>query len=91
MLGLRSSASCFSRTQLVEQGAGRGLSTSTFPPGFAHGADFLYKCTEFYDGPSDRGVRWNDPAIGVKWPLVGEPLLSAKDQVSPMLKDSVLL
>lgn len=59
------------------------------PPGFAHGflvtsdsADFLYKTTDYYAPAFERCVAWNDPAIGVKWPL-GEnlPLLSAKDQV----------
>jgi dTDP-4-dehydrorhamnose 3,5-epimerase len=66
------------------------------PPGFAHGflvlsesADFLYKCTSLYDPPSDRGLRWNDPAIGIAWPgLNGEPLLSAKDAVAPLLADA---
>ncbi len=66
------------------------------PPGFAHGflvlsetADFLYKCTSLYDPPSDRGLHWNDPAIGIAWPgLAGEPLLSAKDAVAPLLADA---
>lgn len=58
------------------------------PPGFAHGflvlsdsADFLYKATEFYAPEHERSVLWNDPAIGIDWPLQGaEPLLSAKDR-----------
>lgn len=65
------------------------------PPGFAHGflvlsdtADFLYKTTEYYAPQWDRGVRWNDPAIGVSWPLAGVPLLSSKDQGQPLLKDA---
>jgi len=66
------------------------------PPGFAHGflvlsetADFLYKCTSLYDPPSDRGIRWNDPAIGIAWPgLAAEPLLSAKDAAAPLLADA---
>ena len=58
------------------------------PPGFAHGfyvlsesADFLYKCTELYAPQYDRCLRWDDPSVGIQWPLVkGEmPLLSAKD------------
>ena len=68
------------------------------PPGFAHGfmvlsetADFLYKCTTLYDPPSDRGIRWDDPAIGIAWPDVGAPpLLSAKDAVAPLLADAEL-
>lgn len=63
------------------------------PPGFAHGflvlsdsADFLYKCTTLYDPPSDRGIAWDDPDIGIDWPLDGAtPLLSAKDAAAPRL------
>ncbi|HYP81601.1 MAG TPA: dTDP-4-dehydrorhamnose 3,5-epimerase [Steroidobacteraceae bacterium] len=58
------------------------------PPGFAHGfyvtseqAEFLYKCTEFYDPASERTLAWNDPEIGIQWPLDpgAQPLMSAKD------------
>jgi dTDP-4-dehydrorhamnose 3,5-epimerase len=65
------------------------------PPCFGHGflvlsesADFLYKTTAYYAPQWDRGVRWNDPDIGVQWPLEGEPQLSSKDQVAPLLKDA---
>lgn len=66
------------------------------PPGFAHGfvvlseaADFLYKCTTLYHPPSDRSLRWNDPAIGIKWPDVGvAPQLSGKDEAAPLLADA---
>jgi dTDP-4-dehydrorhamnose 3,5-epimerase len=65
------------------------------PPGFGHGflvlsdsADFLYKTTAYYAPQWDRGVRWNDPVIGVDWPLGGEPQLSAKDQAQPFLKEA---
>ena len=65
------------------------------PPGFAHGflvlsdtADFLYKTTTYYAPQWDRGIRWDDPQIGVAWPLDGAPVLSAKDQVQPLLKDA---
>ncbi len=65
------------------------------PPGFGHGflvlsdsADFLYKTTTYYAPQWDRGVRWDDPRIGVAWPLEGTPVLSAKDQVQPLLKDA---
>jgi dTDP-4-dehydrorhamnose 3,5-epimerase len=67
------------------------------PPGFAHGfcvlsdsADFFYKCTDFYAPESERCVRWNDPAIGIRWP-VRSPRLSAKDAVAPALADSSVL
>ena len=69
------------------------------PPGFGHGfvvlsesADFLYKTTAYYAPQWDRGVRWDDPAMGIQWPLaqagIAEPLLSAKDQVQPLLQDA---
>lgn len=57
------------------------------PPGFAHGflvtsdsADFLYKTTDYYAPQHERCIAWNDPAIGVVWPLDVPPVLSAKDQ-----------
>lgn len=57
------------------------------PPGFGHGflvltpsADFLYKTTDYYAPEHERSILWNDPQIGVRWPLEGSPLLSAKDQ-----------
>jgi len=56
------------------------------PKGFAHGfvvrsesADFLYKCSDYFDGTDDRGVLWNDPAIGIDW-QTAEPILSDKDK-----------
>lgn len=65
------------------------------PPGFAHGflvlsehADFLYKTTDYYAPDWDRGIRWDDPDIGIAWPLDGAPQLSAKDQQLPGLKDA---
>lgn len=68
------------------------------PPGFAHGflvlsdsADFLYKCTTLYNPPTDRGIRFDDPAIGIAWPDVGiAPMLSGKDAVAPMLADATV-
>ena len=57
------------------------------PAGFGHGflvtsdsAEFLYKTTDYYAPQYERAIRWNDPAIGIAWPLAGEPLLSGKDQ-----------
>ena len=63
------------------------------PPGFAHGfcvlsetALFTYKCTDFYHPECDGGVRWNDPDIGIPWPLA-QPVLSEKDGKLPFLRD----
>lgn len=67
------------------------------PPGFAHGfvvlsevADFCYKCTTMWNQPSDRSLRWNDPQIGIEWPLdaIGEPQLAAKDAAAPFLAEA---
>jgi dTDP-4-dehydrorhamnose 3,5-epimerase len=67
------------------------------PEGFAHGfyvvsphAEFLYKCTDFYDPGSERTLAWDDPAVGVQWPLVSgaETLLSAKDRQGKSLRDA---
>jgi dTDP-4-dehydrorhamnose 3,5-epimerase len=70
------------------------------PPGFAHGfyvmsesADFLYKCTGQYHPQSEQSILWNDPAIGIEWPLVNNqsPVLSQKDEQGLLLKDAPLL
>ena len=67
------------------------------PPGFAHGflvlsesADFLYKTTDYYAPQHERCLLWNDPAVGVQWPLPeGEqPVLSAKDGLGAALSDA---
>ena len=66
------------------------------PPGFAHGfltleddTDFLYKCTALYMPEFDRSVRWNDPEIGIVWPVTDiTPLLSSKDEMAPLLADA---
>jgi len=61
------------------------------PPGFAHGfcvvsdeADFFYKCTDYYHPQSEQGIAWDDPDIGIDWPL-REVSLSGKDQQNPRL------
>jgi len=59
------------------------------PLGFAHGflvlsdsADFLYKTTDYYAPEFERSILWDDPTIGIQWPLDGEPQLSTKDKVA---------
>ena len=56
------------------------------PPGFAHGfvvlsetAEFLYKTTDYWYAAHERSLRWDDPSLGIAWPLQGQPLLAAKD------------
>ena len=65
------------------------------PPGFAHGflvlsesADFLYKVTDYWAPECERSVRWNDPELAIQWPISGAPVLSAKDQAAPALREA---
>jgi dTDP-4-dehydrorhamnose 3,5-epimerase len=65
------------------------------PPGFGHGflvtsefAEVSYKATELYAPAFERSVLWNDPAIGIEWPLDGEPTLSEKDRAGLRLADA---
>ncbi len=67
------------------------------PPGFAHGflvlsdfAELLYKTTNYYCPEGDRCILWNDPEIGIKWPINETPILSAKDQAGKLLKNADL-
>jgi dTDP-4-dehydrorhamnose 3,5-epimerase len=64
------------------------------PPGFAHGfcvlseiGAIMYKVTALYTPESDRGIIWNDPTIGVEWPILN-PILSSKDIVQPILENA---
>ena len=65
------------------------------PPGFAHGfvvtsdsAEFLYKTTDYWYPEFERSLLWNDPAVGVKWPLQTAPQLAAKDAVGKPLDET---
>ncbi|MFC5476151.1 dTDP-4-dehydrorhamnose 3,5-epimerase [Paraherbaspirillum soli] len=65
------------------------------PAGFAHGfvvqsesAEILYKVTDFYAPEYERTIRWNDPSIGIEWPIGISPLLSAKDQAAGSLTNA---
>jgi dTDP-4-dehydrorhamnose 3,5-epimerase len=65
------------------------------PAGFAHGfvvlsdiAEFLYKTTDYYAPDHERSIAWNDPSIGIQWPIQGEPILSIKDQQAALLVDA---
>ena len=63
------------------------------PPGFLHGfcvlsegAEIAYKCTEWWDASAEIGVRWDDPELGIEWPI-RDPLLSPKDAGAPLLNE----
>lgn len=65
------------------------------PPGFGHGflvlsdmADFLYKTTDYYAPADERCIRWDDPDIGIDWPLSDLPLISDKDQQGVAFRDA---
>lgn len=65
------------------------------PEGFAHGfvviseaAEFLYKTTDYWAPEHERSILWNDPAIGIQWPINAEPILSGKDKEGKLLEDA---
>ncbi|MGO9777065.1 MAG: dTDP-4-dehydrorhamnose 3,5-epimerase [Terracidiphilus sp.] len=65
------------------------------PAGMAHGfvvlsdsADFLYKATEYYAPKFERTILWNDTELGIKWPLAGQPVLSAKDAAAKTFREA---
>lgn len=62
------------------------------PPGFAHGflaladgTEAVYACTDFHAPEHERSLLWSDPALGIAWPLTGEPIVSARDAAAPPL------
>lgn len=65
------------------------------PAGFAHGflvtsesVEFLYKTTDYYAPEFERSILWNDPAIGIQWPIEGEAILSNKDKIAKLLSEA---
>ncbi|MFZ4723792.1 MAG: dTDP-4-dehydrorhamnose 3,5-epimerase [Phycisphaerales bacterium] len=67
------------------------------PPGFAHGfvalsegTEVLYKTTDFWHPASERSIRWDDPSIGIHWPMQGAPILNGKDLAAPLLSEAEL-
>ena len=73
--------------------SGENKTSLWIPPGFAHGfvvlsdvADFEYKCTDYYDSADEGSILWNDPDLGINWP-VGDPILSDKDVNANKLVD----
>ena len=66
------------------------------PEGFAHGfyvmtneAEFVYKCTDYYNPKAEHSLIWNDETVGIEWPLLGKPSLSAKDLLGKVLSDAI--
>jgi dTDP-4-dehydrorhamnose 3,5-epimerase len=88
---LRKSSPTFGKWVGVELSAENSLQLWV-PPGFAHGfvvlsesAEFLYKTTDYWYPEHERSLLWNDPAIGIDWPVDFEPQLAAKDQAGKLL------
>lgn len=82
---LRKSSSTFGRWVGIELSADNKR-MAWIPPGFAHGfvvtsddAEFLYKTTDYWAPEFERSLLWNDPALGIIWPITGEPTIAAKD------------
>jgi dTDP-4-dehydrorhamnose 3,5-epimerase len=92
---MRRSSPTFGRWVGVEL-SGQNHKQLWLPPGLAHGflvtsdsADFLYKTTRYYAPEAERCVRWDDPAIGIDWSVLGgSPTLSAKDAAAPFLAEA---
>lgn len=64
------------------------------PEGFAHGfatlepdSEIVYKCSDYYAPETEGSLHWDDPDIGIDWPLTGAPILSEKDAIAPSLTD----
>ena len=91
---LRKSSPMFGRWVGVELSAANKRQL-WIPEGFAHGfvvtsdsAEFLYKTTDYWAPEFERSILWNDPAIGIDWPLDTDPLLSGKDQAGTLLANA---
>ena len=94
VVDLRQGSRTFGEWEAFELDAERGLQL-WIPVGFGHGfcvlsdvADFVYKCTAYYDPATEAGIRFDDPAVGIEWPMPeDEMLLSDRDRQAPLLAD----
>lgn len=95
-LDIRRDSPAFGRWEGVHLGAD-DFRQLWLPPGLAHGflvlsewAEVLYKTTEYYAPEWERCIRWDDPELGIEWPLAGAPLLSPRDAAAPPLHEADL-
>lgn len=93
VVDLRPNSKTYGRWEGFELSAGNKRQLLV-PRGFAHGfctlepnTEVLYKVDQYYSQPHDRGIRWDDPEIGIIWP-VESPILSGKDRQHPFLRDA---
>ena len=91
---MRKNSPTFGKWEAVTLDGDRGKQFY-IPPGCLHGyyvlsneALFGYKTTDFYSPQSEWSIRWDDPVIGIEWPLQGEPILSDKDKNAPSFTDT---
>jgi dTDP-4-dehydrorhamnose 3,5-epimerase len=91
VVDLRRSSPTFGKWEGVELSA-ENKKQLWVPPGFAHGfvsledgTELLYKTTDYWYPEFERSLLWNDPAVGIEWPIDGEPLLAAKDAAGALL------
>jgi len=92
VVDIRKSSPRFGRWMSIELDS-RDYRHLYVPEGFAHGfcvlsseATVIYKCTDYYAPAEERGIPWNDPSLGIDWPI-NDPILSTKDLVYPNLQD----
>ncbi|GAB3462902.1 dTDP-4-dehydrorhamnose 3,5-epimerase [Massilia terrae] len=86
VVDMRRGSPTFGRSGTIELSADNHLQL-WIPPGFAHGflvtsdvAECVYKTTDYWSPQHERTLLWNDPALGIDWPVDGEPIVSAKDK-----------
>jgi dTDP-4-dehydrorhamnose 3,5-epimerase len=91
---IRRSSATFGRWVGVELSA-ENRRIAWVPKGFAHGflvlskyAEFLYKTTDFWAPEHERSIAWDDPDLAIRWPIDGQPVLSAKDKAAPRFRDA---
>jgi dTDP-4-dehydrorhamnose 3,5-epimerase len=93
VVDLRRDSGTFGQWEAVELSDENGCQL-WIPVGFGHGflvlsdvADFVYKCTSYYDPATEAGIRFDDPAVGVEWPADVELLYSERDRTAPTLAE----
>jgi dTDP-4-dehydrorhamnose 3,5-epimerase len=94
VVDIREGSPTFGRWDALELDEGNGRQAYV-PLGFAHGyyvlsdvADVVYKCSAYYDGAKERGIRFDDPAVGIEWPD-GERIVSDRDAQAPLLAEII--
>jgi dTDP-4-dehydrorhamnose 3,5-epimerase len=94
---IRRGSSMFGRWTSVELSA-ENRRMLWIPPGFAHGfcvttpwGELVYKCTTLWEQADDRAIAWNDPDLGIEWPVKDAAVLSARDRSAPRLREATVL